>query len=203
MLAAEKLERPAADAERRFLLHDVTWWAYVALRDTLEGSGTRMTYLEGSLELMSPSETHEEEKKLIARLMEAWADRHEIDLRGFGSTTYRREAEKRGLEPDECYTVGPKVADAPPQIAIEVVVSSPLLDKLDVYAGLGVLEVWVWNSPRRELVVHRLAGRRYTAHDRSELLAGLDLALLAAHVRAGESHTALVKRYRAALGQAG
>jgi Uma2 family endonuclease len=203
MLAAEKVERPAVDAERRFLLHDVPWWAYVALRDTLEGGGARMTYLEGSLELMSPSETHEEEKKLIARLVEAWADHHEVDLRGFGSTTYRREAEKRGLEPDECYTVGPKVADAPPQIAIDVVVSSPLLDKLDVYAGLGVLEVWVWNSLGRELVVHRLAGRRYTARDRSELLPGLDLPLLAAHVRAGESHTALAKQYRAALGQAG
>lgn len=203
MLAAEKLERPVPDAERRFLLHDVPWWAYVALRDALEGGGTRMTYLEGSLELMSPSETHEEEKKLIARLLEAWADYHEIDLRGFASTTYRREIEKRGLEPDECYTVGPKLADVPPQIAIEVVVSSPLLDKLDVYAGLGVLEVWVWHSLRRELVVHRLAERRYTAHDRSALLTGLDLGLLAAHVRAGESHIALVKQYRAALGQAG
>ena len=203
MLAAEKLERPAADAERRFLLHDVPWWAYVALRDTLEGGGTRMTYLEGSLELMSPSETHEEETKLIARLIETWDDHRDVDLRGFRSTTYRREAERRGLEPDECYTVGPKVADAPPQIAIEVVVSSPLLDKLDVYVGLGVLEVWVWSSSGRELVVHRLAGRRYTAHDRSELLPGLDLSLLAAHVRAGESHTALAKQYRAALGRAG
>lgn len=203
MQAAEKVDRPAVDAERRFLLHDVPWWAYVALRDTLEGGGTRMTYLEGSLELMSPSETHEEEKTLIARLMEAWADHNEVDLRGFGSTTYRREIERRGLEPDECYTVGPKVADAPPQIAIEVVVSSPLLDKLAVYAGLGVREVWVWTSPRRELVVHRLTASRYGAHDRSELLPGLDLALLAAHVRAGESHTALVKQYRAALGEAG
>ena len=200
MLAAEKVERPAAEPERRFLLHDVPWWAYVALRDTLEGGGTRMTYLEGSLELFRPSETHEEETKLIARLLEAWADYHEIDLCGFGSTTYRREIEKRGLEPDECYTVGPKVADVPPQIAIEVVVSSPLLDKLEVYAGLGVLEVWVWNSRRRELVVHRLAGGRYTAHDRSQVLPGLDPSLFAAHVRAGESHTALVKQYRAALG---
>ena len=203
MQAAEKLDRVTAAPERRFLLHDVPWAAYVALRDALEGSGTRMTYLEGSLELMSPSETHEEETRLIARLIDAWADHQDVDLRGFRSTTYRQEIEKRGLEPDECYTVGPKVADAPPQIAIEVVVSSPLLDKLEVYAGLGVREVWVWRSARRELVVHRLVGGSYEKHSRSEILPELDLSLLAAHVRAGESHTALVKQYRAALGRVG
>ncbi len=199
MMEAEPLGQTGVQAERRFLLEDVPWWAYVALRDALEDTGTRMTYVEGRLELMSPSETHEEEKKLVARLFEAWADENDIDLRGFGSTTYRREAKRRGLEPDECYTVGPKLEDAVPQIAIEVMVSSPLLDKLDVYAGLGVPEVWVWHSAKRHMVVHRLAGGRYTQHDRSAIVAGLDLALLASFVRPGESHTALVKKYRASL----
>lgn len=190
------------EPESRFLLEDVPWWTYVALRDALDKPALRMTYREGRLELMSPSETHEEETKLIARLLETWADEKNVDLRGFRSTTYRREAALRGLEADECYTVGPKVKDAVPQIAIEVVVSSPLLDKLDVYAGLGVQEVWVWHSARRRLVVNRLSGSVYTQHDRSEILAELDLALLAAFVRPGESHTALAKEYRAALRRA-
>ncbi len=189
------------EPERRFLLRDVPWWTYVALRDALEDSGTRMTYLEGRLELMSPSENHEEEKSLIGHLIEIWAEEKDVDLRAFGSATYRREAVRRGLEPDECYSVGPKAKDAVPQIAIEVVVSSPLLDKLDVYAGLGVQEVWVWHSATRQLVVHRLSGREYTQHDRSALLADLDLALLASFVRPGESHTALAKQYRSSLGQ--
>ncbi len=199
MLATSPLDQTRFDSERRFVLEDVPWWAYVALRDALEDSGTRMTYLEGRLELMSPSETHEEEKKLIARLIEAWADENAIDLRGFGSTTYRREAERRGLEPDECYTVGPKAQDSVPQIAIEVMVSSPLLDKLDVYAGLGIQEVWVWRSTARSLVVHQLSGRRYEQRDRSAVLADLDLALLASFVRAGESQMALVKEFRSSL----
>ncbi|MEK7863430.1 MAG: Uma2 family endonuclease [Chloroflexota bacterium] len=204
MRAQEQLAHPQVDAEQRFLLEGVPWWTYVALRDALEDAGTRMTYVEGTLELMSPSETHEEEKKLIARLIEAWADEKNVDLRGFGSTTYRREAEKRGLEPDECYVLGPKDADAVPQIAIEVVVASPLVDKLDVYARLGVPEVWIWHSATRSLVVHRLLvtdspGVRYDSHDRSAILADMDLALLASFVRAGESHTALAKAYRAAL----
>jgi Uma2 family endonuclease len=111
MRAREPSEAGAPEPERRFLLEQVPWWAYVALRDALEDSGTRMTYLEGRLELMSPSETHEE-KSLFGRLIEAWAEQHDVDLRAFGSTTYRREAERRGLEPDECYALGPKVTDA-------------------------------------------------------------------------------------------
>jgi Uma2 family endonuclease len=148
---------------------------------------------------MSPSKLHEEESKLIARLLEAWAEEHDLDLRGFKSTTFRNEARARGAEPDECYSIGPLAADAPPQIAIEVVVSSPLLDKLDVYAGLGVAEVWVWHSPSRNFAVHRLAGGEYEAVASSHLLPALDLGLLASFVRAGENQTALVKSYRVAL----
>jgi len=114
-------KEPLAGAEQRFLLERVPWWTYVALRDALDDTGIRMTYLEGSLELMSPSERHEEEKTIIARLLETWAVERAIDLRGFGNTTFRREAERRGLEPDECYVIGPKQEGTAPQIAIEVV----------------------------------------------------------------------------------
>ncbi|HEY5920505.1 MAG TPA: Uma2 family endonuclease [Kofleriaceae bacterium] len=188
-----------ADAERRFLLSDVPWAAYVSLRDALDTARVHMTYLAGSLELMSPSERHEEESKLIARLLEAWAEERDVDLRGFKSATFRNEAEARGAEPDECYSIGPKAKDAPPQIAIEVVVANPLLDKLAVYAGLGVAEVWVWHSTSRNFAVHRLDGGRYVAAAASQLLRELDLGLLASFVRTGENHTALVKSYRAAL----
>ena len=162
-----------------------------------------MTYLKGMLELMSPSELHEEESKLLARLLEAWAEEYDVDLRGFKSATFRSEAEARGVEPDECYSVGPKPKDVPPQIAIEVVVSSPLLDKLEVYAGLGVDEVWIWLSTSRTLVVNRRSGDHYQVAPHSHVLPHLDLALLVSFVRAGESHTALVKAYRAALRTSG
>ena len=45
----------AEQAERRFVVHDVPWWMYVALRDELDETGVRMTYLKGPLEPMSPS----------------------------------------------------------------------------------------------------------------------------------------------------
>lgn len=105
----------------------------------------------------------------------------------------------RGLEADECYTVGQVPEEVMPQIAIEVMVSNPLVDKLDVYAGLGIQEVWIWHSTDRRLVVHRLHGRRYVEQERSLVLPALDLELLIPFVRAGESHLMLTKAYRAAL----
>jgi Uma2 family endonuclease len=186
-------------AERRFLLHDVPWWTYVALRDALDHSGLRMTYLEGELELMSPSDLHEESKSLIGRLLEVWAEEKDIDLRAFGSTTFRRETQQRGLEPDECYTLGPKGRDSAPHIAIEVIVENPLLDKMAVYAGLGVPELWLWMDVARCIQVHQLVAGTYESREKSALLPEIDLTLLSRFVRPGENHTALAKAYRAAI----
>ena len=197
--ASTELAPEPFETERRFVLHDVPWWTYVAMRDALEGTGTRMTFLQGALELMSPSDLHGEAKSLIARFVEAWAEEKDVDLRAFGSTTFRREAKQRGLEPDECYTLGAKEPDGVPHLAIEVVIGSPLVDKLSVYAGLGVSEVWIWRAVAARIEVNYLVEGRYELRERSELLPGIDLAILARFVRPGESHTALVKGYRAAI----
>lgn len=187
-----------AAGERRFLLHDVPWWTYVALRDTLDEqqSGVRMIYLDGDLELMSPSELHEDAKKILARLIEVWATEKNVDLRGFGNATFRNEAKRGGLEPDECYKLGP-LAGGVPDIAIEVVVTSPGLDKLEVYRRLGVRELWTWEDG--VLAVRVLIGDRYEPRATSAVLPELDVALLARFVRPGENQTALARAYRDAL----
>jgi Uma2 family endonuclease len=199
MLAVANEQPEPVPAERRFVLHNVPWWTYVMLRDGLDDAGVKMTYLEGTLELMSPSTQHEEAKKIIARLIEAWATERRVDLRGFGGATFRREAKERGLEPDECYKLGKLGDDEVPDIAIEVIVSNPLLDKLEVYAGLGVPEVWVWRPSTQRLAVHRLVGTHYEPRDRSDLLPALDLLQLSGFVRIGDNHTELVVAYLAAL----
>ncbi len=188
------------DGEERFVLHRVPWWTYVALRDALDDqSGLKMTYLHGTLELMSPSTLHEDAKTIIARLIEVWAMEHDVDLRGFGGATFRREAKERGLEPDECYKLGKLHDDDVPDIAIEVIVTSGLVDKMAVYAGLGVLEVWEWRPSTGALVVHRLIGDSYEQRERSEVLPVLDIAQLSTFVRPGENQTQLAKAYQAAL----
>jgi Uma2 family endonuclease len=190
----------SGSAERRFVLHGVPWGAYVALRDALDDhAGLKMTYLEGTLELMSPSMLHEDAKTIIARLIELWAMERDVDLRGFGGTTFRREAKERGLEPDECYKLGKLDDDGVPDIAIEVVVTSGVVDKMAVYAGLGVAEVWEWRPGAGGITVFRLAGDRYEQRERSQALPELDLVELSRFVQPGESQTRLAKAYQAAL----
>src|ERR1700722_8340393 len=143
MVAVPPLVETVSPApEQRMLLRNVSWKEYVLMRDVLDGPGLRMTYLQGVLELMSPSPEHELWKKNIARLVELFAHLRRIDLHGYGSTTFRKEAKERGAEPDECYLIGKKLAGYP-EIVLEVIHTSPLLDKLDVYRVFGVAEVWV------------------------------------------------------------
>jgi Uma2 family endonuclease len=84
-----------------------------------------------------------------------------------------------------------------PQIALEVVVSSGLVDKLDVYSGLGVPEVWVFE--RGALTVYLLTEEGYRAHPSSEVLPALDITQLASFVRIDVMQSAAVREYRAAL----
>lgn len=135
----------ALEEDERFVIHCVPWPAYVAMRDALDDHpGLRMTYLEGTLEFLSLSRNRAEITHIIARLVEAYAEEMDLDLNGFGSMTVRKRAKKRGLEPDECYSLGQpgKV----PDIAIEVVLTSGVVNKMTVYEGLGIPEVWVWEA---------------------------------------------------------
>lgn len=196
MVAVAPLPR-AADGDDRVRLDGIPWETYVALRDSLDeqGSNVRLTYLEGALEIMSPGGPHEISKKLLGRLIEAYAEERDLDLDGWGSTTYRDKVLARGLEPDECYVLGgPKKV---PDLAIEIVFSRPKIDKLAVYRGLGVGEVWVLREGR--LTVHVLGPEGYAIRDRSALLPDMDLDLLLSFLLIDESQTRLVKRFRAAI----
>jgi Uma2 family endonuclease len=100
-----------------------------------------------------------------------------VRILGFGSATYRREDKERGLEPDECYCIGTK-KDIP-DLAIEVVVTRGM-NKLEVYAGLGVAEVWVYEDGR--FSVYGLGTTGYAPRQTSQFFPDLDFAVLAVHV---------------------
>lgn len=86
--------------------YGVTYKDYVVLSDVLgHRPGLHLTYVDGTLEIMTSSSTHEHFKTLIARLFELHALVRGVRIHGFGSTTYRREEKERGLEPGECYCI--------------------------------------------------------------------------------------------------
>src|SRR5262249_18157414 len=140
--------------EHRVLLHDVPWATYVSLREAITSGSVRMTYLHGWLEIMTVGRKHEVTRKQIARLFELFCLEGDIPLYGYGHMTTQNEIAECGLEPDDWYHRD-RDAGQVPDLAIEVVVTSPLLDKLEVYAGIGVREVWVWKNGAIEVFALR------------------------------------------------
>jgi len=180
--------------EQRVVLPGVTWQQYESLLTTLaDFPGLRLIYLEGTLEIFMPSPEHEMIKKVIARLLERYAEEVNIPLHGYGSTTFRREAKARGLEPDECYCVG-TLKDLP-DLAIEVNLTSGGVDKLAVYQGLGVPEVLIWQN--NNLTLYDLSGEGRVS-DRSHFFPNLNLTLLAQFIRPQDQPQA-IKEFLQAL----
>jgi len=181
------LEPRRAEDEQRILLSNVTWEAYETLRDSIESASVRMTYLEGWLEIMSPSRGHEVTKTQIARLLELYCLERDIPLFGYGSTTFRKKEKEGGLEADECYARG---EDKPiPDFALEVVATRGSLDKLEVYLGLGIREVWVFEAGAFSILT--LRGDHYEAIPVSEVLPEPELSRIAHFAEQPDQHAAL------------
>jgi Uma2 family endonuclease len=192
MAAASRpaLSADPASTEQRMVINGVRWKDYVILREALDTPGLRMTYLNGALELMSPSRSHELQKKSIARLIELYALVRDVRLVGYGSTTFRREAKQRGAEPDECYCVDRQIDDGGlPDIVLEVIHTKPILDKLEVYRGFDVREVWLFQDGGFEL--HRLTEGAYVRVERSGFFPDLDFAVIARLAVREDQHEAL------------
>jgi Uma2 family endonuclease len=186
------------------LLRGVSWKEYVILRELMDRPGLKMTYLEGALELMSPSPEHELWKKTIARFVELFAFLSGLALHGYGSTTFKKEVKERGAEPDECYLIGKKLEDYP-EIVLEVIHTAPLLNKLDVYAGMGVAEVWTFKDAVFTLFALDGATKQYVTIERSRLVPALDFSQLARYVTREDTPEALrefATTLRGALGDA-
>jgi Uma2 family endonuclease len=193
VVAAVSLPTPVPLREQRIVINGVRWKDYVILREALDTPGLRMTYLEGSLEIMSPSRAHERNKTTIARLIEAYALILRLPLIGYGSTTFRKEARKAGAEPDECWCVGHQMRDGEyPDIALEVIEMSPLLDKLAVYDGFEVPEVWLFEEGAFALHRRRKSGG-YERIAKSRLLPALDFKLVARYAQREDQDVALAE----------
>jgi Uma2 family endonuclease len=141
------------------LLKEISWELYESLLAQLERSGQHLylTYDRGTLEIMPPSPFHERYKKVIGRFIETMTMEMGIPICALGSTTFKREDRGRGLEPDECYYVqhepemGKKdkidlTIDPPADLVIEMDHTHHAIDREDVYAALGVPEIWQYDG---------------------------------------------------------
>jgi Uma2 family endonuclease len=187
---ASQLELHSKDLEERFITSQVSWYEYESLLTKLgDRSGMRVTYFEGTLEIMSPSRRHERIKSLIGSLLEAYFQEKRIPYFPFGSATFRLSGQRGGTEPDECYCIDTE-KDLP-DLAIEVVVSTGGVSKLSVYQVLGIKEVWFWQNGIFE-VYTLLQKREYQQVSNSILLPDLDLKKLATYAQHSDPLDALL-----------
>lgn len=172
------------------------WTTFEAFLVARGDTGPRVTFLDGVLELMSPSFNHELVASSIGRLLETWALEFDVELNALGSLTIKQSRKKAGVEPDKCYFIGPVGTRRTPDLAVEVVWSAPLLDKLEVYRRLGVREVWVWAEGK--ITPWYLGASGYSRRRKSKVLPEFDLGLLNKFVTRVDQHAA-VKAFRAVL----
>ena len=195
--------------EQRVLLDNIAWDLYESLlmahRDR---SVPRFTYDRGQLEIMSPSAEHEQIKETVTLLVNIVAEETSTNVEGFGSTTFRREDIARGFEPDACFYIENLTrvkdkteidlqTDPPPDLVIEIDITSSSLDKFAILAHVGVPEVWRYDGQRLRIL--RLTNTAYVEQEESIALqgvTGLDVSRFLEESRTLE-RLAWVRRVRA------
>jgi Uma2 family endonuclease len=201
---ATTISPPQQGGEQRVVLGRVSWETYESLlADHADASSPRFTYSEGMLEIMSPSSEHEELSLIMATIADIIAEEQQIEFKGFGSATFRRRDLDRGAEPDSCFYIqnverirGKKeidlTLDPPPDLVIEVEITSPAVAKIPVYARLRVPEIWLHDgrSPR----ILRLSGDQYESSDQSGVLPSLTQPVLSDFCEQSKTLTTLAWR---------
>ena len=178
---------------RESCLHNVGWETYERLREEREERPTpRFFYDRGELEIVSPSAEHESISGIIASLVKELAVALGLDVYAAGSTTFSRQDISGGFEPDESFYFGERAAvvrgkrtidldagDPPPDLVVEVDLTSPSLAKLPVYARVGVREVWRYSDGRLEVLGLEESDERYELLAQSPVLSTEEKSLTA------------------------
>jgi Uma2 family endonuclease len=202
------MTRPPTPVTQTVILHNISWTTYQRLLAEHEGrQSPRFVYDRGDLEIMVLSFEHEQFNRLLADLFTQIAVEMEIEFINAGSTTFNRQDLTRGFEPDTCFYIQHADAivgktridlatDPPPDLVIEVDITSPSLDKLPIYAAVGVPEVWHFNGDR--IAILALTGDAYTAQAQSEAVPSLTVQQLLGFISASQEmkHVAWLRSIR-------
>jgi Uma2 family endonuclease len=163
--------------EERTLLQGISWNLYENLLTEIGDNGkARLSYHRGDLEFMTPLPSHENYNRQIERAIVVFAEELDLDYNLFGSMTIKRPDLEVGKEPDSCYYFANELAvrgktkldftqDPPPDLAVEIDITSSSLNQLALYATLGVGEVWRYDG--KTLIFYQLQSDKYEIVDRS------------------------------------
>ncbi len=168
------------------LLQGVSWETYEALCEDLDGTHIRLTYDQGSLEIMTLSFEHERSGGVLGRLVDVLAEELGIDYISAWSTTFKRKDVRKGLEGDRTFYIQRVAAvagklkldlkiDPPPDLAVEVDVTSSSLNRMGIYGALGVPAVWRYDGKQFQVFQRKRDGS-YRSVPRSKAFPTLPVA---------------------------
>ena len=142
--------------------------------------------------------------------METYTEVLGIEVQSVASTTFKRKDLQKAFEADESYyiehaeLIRPKeeidlTIDPPPDLVIEVEITSSAIRKLKLFAAMGVPEVWRHDGDRLQMVC--LVKGQYQSISSSQALPGLSAATIDAILekRFESGETALVREFRESL----
>jgi Uma2 family endonuclease len=146
-------------AENYLILHPISWQTFRRICEELsQNPSKRLAYNQGYLQIMSPLIEQENNNWFISRLIFIMAEEWDLNIKSVGSLTLKRDDIQKGIEPDACFYLKnePEVrnklsidlnqGDKPPDLAIEIDITSGSLDKFPIYAGLAVPEIWRYDG---------------------------------------------------------
>ncbi len=130
----------------------------------------RVAYDRGTLEIMTPFPGHEYYKEVLSDATKDIADALDRDYESYGSTTWRRKIKEAGLGPDNCFyfqnesLVRGKLEfdldrDPSPDLSLEIDLTRKSLNRLPIYARLGVPELWCYDDG--EITIYHLQEGEY------------------------------------------
>lgn len=155
--SAPNTQANIALGEKRVTLRGLDWQAYQQIYQALpQTRAARFTYDRGALEITMPLEDHEFAVRLIELFIRILVVERGLKIKTLGSTTLDREDLDRGAEPDNAYYIQnqPLVmgkiidlqTDPPPDLVVEVDITHSDIDKLSLYANLGIPEFWRYDG---------------------------------------------------------
>lgn len=195
-------------AGSHLILHDISWETYEQLLEIFaERSTPRMTYYQGTLELMVPLPEHERYSWTLGRLIVALSEEIGIEIIGLKSSTWRSEPKKAGNEADECFYIQNEALmrgkltidlknDPPPDLAVEMDLTSSSINKMAVYAELKVPEVWIWKKGK--LIINILNDTGYVESETSLAFGSFPVKELAQfmHLDSEKGENARIREFR-------
>lgn len=167
----------------RLIIDNTRWDDYERLLEVLSDTRhLRVSYDRGRLEIMSPLRKHEKYAKMIERLVYFVADKLDLEVESYGIATWKKAVLGRGVEADACFYVGDlaRIAEQedidsesvpPPDIVVEIDLTSDSQRKFPIYAALGVPEIWRYDG--KNLYFYELVGKRYREIHQSRFIIGL------------------------------